>query len=97
MRLKNTATGCPYTKTVSVILICIVNVFTHLSAAVGDRYTLVHALNELQSGDEIVIVNGTWSQTLGSYSAKNKKYDGCGISINGETATVTDAGTDVLV
>lgn len=68
-----------------------------LKAAVNDRYTLVTSESELADGDEIIIASKKYGQTVGTFSETGKKFDACGITLNGDDATISNESTTVFI
>ena len=54
-----------------------------LKAAVGDRYTLVTSPSELADGDEFIIVDNEYKQTVGQYNVllTTSRVEGCPIKL----------------
>lgn len=66
-----------------------------LKAAVGDRYTLVTSTSELADGDEFIIVDKSFHQTVGSFIPS--RFDGCPVTLEGNDAMISDPNTTIFV
>ena len=66
-----------------------------LKAAVGDRYTLVTSTSELVDGDEFIIVDKSFHQTVGSFIPS--RFDGCPVTLEGNDAVISDPNTTIFV
>lgn len=66
-----------------------------LKAAVDDRYTLVKDTSELANGDEFIIVDKSFHQTVGSF--KTSRFDGCPVTLEGNDAVISDPNTTIFV
>lgn len=66
-----------------------------LQAAVYDRYTLVTSTSELADGDEFIIVDKSFHQTVGSFIPS--KFDGCPVTLEGNDAVISDPNTTIFV
>lgn len=66
-----------------------------LKAAVNDRYTLVKDTSELANGDEFIIVDKSFHQTVGSF--KTSRFDGCPVTLEGNDAVISDPNTTIFV
>ena len=69
-----------------------------LKAAVGDRYTLVTSAEELADGDEFIIVDNIYEQTVGQYEvlSTTSRIEGCPIKLEEEYAVISDANTTIF-
>ena len=69
-----------------------------LKAAVGDRYTLVTSTSELADGDEFIIVDNEYKQTVGQYNvlSTTSRVEGCPIKLEEEYAVISDANTTIF-
>lgn len=69
-----------------------------LKAAVDDRYTLVKDTSELANGDEFIIVDNEYKQTVGQYKvlSKTSRFEGCPIKLEEEYAVISDANTTIF-
>lgn len=66
-----------------------------LKAAVGDRYTLVTSTSELADGDEFIIVDKSFHQTVGSFIPS--RFDGFPVTLEGNDAMISDPNTTIFV
>lgn len=66
-----------------------------LKAAVNDRYTLVTSTSELADGDEFIIVDKSFHQTVGSFIPS--RFDGCPVTLEGNDAMISDPNTTIFV
>lgn len=69
-----------------------------LQAAINDRYTLVTNADELADGDEFIIVDNEYKQTVGQYEvlATTSRFEGCPIKLEEEYAIISDAKTSIF-
>ncbi len=69
-----------------------------LKAAVDDRYTLVTSAEELADGDEFIIVDNEYKQTVGQYNVllTTSRVEGCPIKLEEEYAVISDANTTIF-
>lgn len=69
-----------------------------LQAAINDRYTLVTSADELADGDEFIIVDNEYKQTVGQYEvlATTSIFEGCPIKLEEEYAIISDAKTSIF-
>lgn len=69
-----------------------------LKAAVNDRYTLVTSPSELADGDEFIIVDNIYEQTVGQYEvlSTTSRIEGCPIKLEEEYAVISDANTSIF-
>lgn len=69
-----------------------------LKAAVDDRYTLVTSPSELADGDEFIIVDNEYKQTVGQYKvlSKTSRFEGCPIKLEEEYAVISDTNTTIF-
>lgn len=69
-----------------------------LKAAVGDRYTLVTSPSELADGDEFIIVDNEYKQTVGQYNVllTTSRVEGCPIKLEEEYAVISDDNTSIF-
>lgn len=69
-----------------------------LKAAVDDRYTLVKDTSELANGDEFIIVDNEYKQTVGQYKvlSKTSRFEGCPIKLEEEYAVISDTNTTIF-
>ena len=70
-----------------------------LKAAVGDRYTLVKDTSELANGDEFIIVDRNYNQTVGLYkgSSNYHRFESCPITLVKDEATILDTITTIFI
>lgn len=66
-----------------------------LKAAVDDRYTLVKDTSELANGDEFIIVDKSFHQTVGSFIPS--RFDGFPVTLEGNDAMISDPNTTIFV
>ena len=66
-----------------------------LQAAINDRYTLVTSADELADGDEFIIVDNEYKQTVGQYEvlATTSRFEGCPIKLEEEYAIIDRKST----
>ena len=57
-----------------------------LKAAVNDRYTLVKDTSELANGDEFIIVDKSYAQTVRLF--ENTRFEGCPVTLEGNDAVI---------
>lgn len=69
-----------------------------LQAAVNDRYTLVTSAEELADGDEFIIVDNEYKQTVRQYNvlSTTSRFEGCPIKLEEEYAVISDANTTIF-
>lgn len=69
-----------------------------LKAAVDDRYTLVKDTSELANGDEFIIVDNEYKQTVEQYNvlSTTSRFEGCPIKLEEEYAVISDANTTIF-
>ena len=69
-----------------------------LKAAVNDRYTLVTSPSELADGDEFIIVDNIYKQTVGQYKVllSISRFEGCPIKLEEEYAVISDDSTSIF-
>lgn len=69
-----------------------------LQAAVNDRYTLVTSADELADGDEFIIVDNEYKQTVEQYNvlSTTSRFEGCPIKLEEEYAVISDANTTIF-
>lgn len=69
-----------------------------LKAAVNDRYTLVTSADELADGDEFIVVDNEYKQTVGQYKvlSKTSRFEGCPIKLEEENAVISDTNTTIF-
>ena len=69
-----------------------------LKAAVNDRYTLVTSPSELADGDEFIIVDNEYKQTVGQYNVllTTSRVEGCPIKLEEEYAVISDTNTTIF-
>lgn len=69
-----------------------------LKATVNDRYTLVKDTSELANGDEFIIVDNEYKQTVGQYKvlSKTSRFEGCPIKLEEEYAVISDTNTTIF-
>lgn len=69
-----------------------------LKAAVNDRYTLVTSPSELVDGDEFIIVDNIYKQTVGQYKVllSISRFEGCPIKLEEEYAVISDDSTSIF-
>ena len=81
-------------------ILCIIALLmcNELKAAVGDRYTLVTSPSELADGDEFIIVDNEYKQTVGQYNVllTTSRVEGCPIKLEEEYAVISDANTTIF-
>lgn len=69
-----------------------------LQAAVNDRYKLVTSADELADGDEFIIVDNEYKQTVGQYNVllSTSRFEGCPIKLEEEYAVISDDSTSIF-
>lgn len=81
-------------------ILCIIALLmcNELKAAVGDRYTLVTSPSELADGDEFIIVDNEYKQTVGQYNVllTTSRVEGCPIKLEEEYAVISDDNTSIF-
>lgn len=81
-------------------ILCIIALLmcNELKAAVGDRYTLVTSPSELADGDEFIIVDNEYKQTVGQYNVllTTSRVEGCPIKLEEEYAVLSDDNTSIF-
>lgn len=82
----------------SIFLILALLMCNTLQAAVDDRYTLVTSADELADGDEFIIVDNSYEQTVGQYTVLSKisRFESCPIKLEEEYAVISDANTSIF-
>ena len=66
-----------------------------LKAAVNDRYTLVKDTSELANGDEFIIVDKSYAQTVRLF--ENTRFEGCPVTLEGNDAVISNANTTIFI
>lgn len=69
-----------------------------LKAAGNDRYTLVTRAEELADGDEFIIVDNEYKQTVGQHKVlwTTSRFEGYPIKLEEEYAVISDANTSIF-
>lgn len=82
----------------SILFILALLMSNTLQAAINDRYTLVTSSEELADGDEFIIVDNEYKQTVGQYEvlATTSRFEGCPIKLEEEYAIISDAKTSIF-
>lgn len=82
----------------SILFILALLMCNTLQAAVNDRYTLVTSADELADGDEFIIVDNEYKQTVGQYNvlSSTSRFEGCPIKFEEEYAVISDANTSIF-
>lgn len=82
----------------SILFIIALLMCNALQAAINDRYTLVTSADELADGDEFIIVDNEYKQTVGQYEvlATTSRFEGCPIKLEEEYAIISDAKTSIF-
>lgn len=82
----------------SIFLILALLMCNTLQAAVDDRYTLVTSPDELADGDEFIIVDNVYEQTVGQYNVllSTSRFEGCPIKLEEEYAVISDTNTSIF-
>ena len=82
----------------SILFILALLMCNTLQAAVNDRYTLVTSAEELADGDEFIIVDNEYKQTVGQYNVllTTSRVEGCPIKLEEEYAVISDANTTIF-
>lgn len=70
-----------------------------LKAAVGDRYTLVTSAEELADGDEFIIVDKSFKQTVGKYiaSKSSARFESCSVTLEGNDAIISSTNATIFI
>lgn len=82
----------------SILFILALLMCNTLQAAGDDRYTLVTSAKELVDGDEFIIVDNSYEQTVGQYTVLSKisRFESCPIKLEKEYAVISDANTSIF-
>lgn len=82
----------------SILFILALLMSNTLQAAINDRYTLVTSADELADGDEFIIVDNEYKQTVGQYEvlATTSRFEGCPIKLEEEYAIISEAKTSIF-
>ena len=82
----------------SILFILALLMCNTLQAAVNDRYTLVTSADELADGDEFIIVDNSYEQTVGQYIvlSTTSRFESCPIKLEEEYAVISDANTSIF-
>lgn len=82
----------------SILFILALLMCNTLQAAVDDRYTLVTNADELADGDEFIIVDNEYKQTVGQYNVllSTSRFEGCPIKLEEEYAVISDTNTSIF-
>ena len=82
----------------SILFILALLMSNTLQAAINDRYTLVTSPDELANGDEFIIVDNIYKQTVGQYKVllSISRFEGCPIKLEEEYAVISDDSTSIF-
>lgn len=82
----------------SILFILALLMSNSLQAAINDRYTLVTSADELADGDEFIIVDNEYKQTVGQYNVllSTSRFEGCPIKLEEEYAVISDTNTSIF-
>lgn len=82
----------------SILFILALLMSNSLQAAINDRYTLVTSADELADGDEFIIVDNEYKQTVGQYNVllSTSIFEGCPIKLEEEYAVISDTNTSIF-
>lgn len=82
----------------SILFILALLMCNTLQAAVNDRYKLVTSADELADGDEFIIVDNSYEQTVGQYIvlSTTSRFESCPIKLEEEYAVISDANTSIF-
>lgn len=83
----------------SIFLILALLMCKTLQAAVDDRYTLVTSADELADGDEFIIVDKSFKQTVGKYiaSKSSARFESCPVTLEGNDAIISSTNTTIFI
>lgn len=83
----------------SILFILALLMCNTLQAAGDDRYTLVTSADELTDGDEFIIVDRNYNQTVGLYkgSSNYHRFEGCPITLVKDEACILDTNTTIFI
>mgnify|MGYP004460585903 CR=1 FL=1 len=79
----------------SILFILALLMCNTLQAAINDRYTLVTSADELADGDEFIIVDKEYAQTVGLF--KTSTFEGCSVTLKGNDAVISNANTTIFI
>lgn len=82
----------------SILFILALLMSNSLQAAINDRYTLVTSADELADGDEFIIVDNEYKQTVGQYNVllSTSRFEGCLIKLEEEYAVISETNTSIF-
>lgn len=82
----------------SILFILALLMSNSLQAAINDRYTLVTSADELADGDEFIIVDNEYKQTVGQYNVllSTSRFEGCPIKLEEEYAVISETNTSIF-
>lgn len=83
----------------SILFILALLMCNTLQAAVDDRYTLVTNADELADGDEFIIVDKSFKQTVGKYiaSKSSARFESCPVTLEGNDAIISSKNTTIFI
>lgn len=83
----------------SILFILALLMCNTLQAAVDDRYTLVTNADELADGDEFIIVDKSFKQTVGKYiaSKSSARFESCPVTLEGNDAIISSTNTTIFI
>lgn len=83
----------------SILFILALLMCNTLQAAVNDRYTLVTSADELADGDEFIIVDKSFKQTVGKYiaSKSSARFESCPVTLEGNDAIISSKNTTIFI
>lgn len=83
----------------SILFILALLMCNALKAAVGDRYTLVTSADELADGDEFIIVDKSFKQTVGKYiaSKSSARFESCSVTLEGNDAIISSTNASIFI
>lgn len=83
----------------SILFILAFLMSNSLQAAINDRYTLVTSADELADGDEFIIVDKSFKQTVGKYiaSKSSARFESCSVTLEGNDAIISSTNATIFV
>ena len=83
----------------SILFILALLMCNTLQAAVNDRYTLVTSADELADGDEFIIVDKSFKQTVGKYiaSKSSARFESCSVTLEGNDAIISSTNASIFI
>ena len=83
----------------SILFILTLLICNTLQAAENDRYTLVTSPDELADGDEFIIVDKSFKQTVGKYiaSKSSARFESCSVTLEGNDAIISSTNATIFI